>query len=110
MVLVPNCLAPPGVFEGFMADLARDHTVVTYHPRGFGESDRAGPWSTDTDAEDVLRVLEELEGPSVLVAIGDGCNVAVRAGLKSPERVGAVLCQGANPLGQEDRGDASLVA
>lgn len=110
MVLVSNCLAPPGVFEGFMADLARDHTVVTYHPRGFGESDRAGPWDPDTDATDLLRILEELEGPSVLVAIGDGCNVAIRAGLRGADRVGAVVCQGANPLGQVDRGDASLVA
>src|SRR5687767_9789676 len=35
--------ATPAVFEGLWADLARDHRLVVYDPRGAGLSTRAGP-------------------------------------------------------------------
>ena len=46
--------ATPATYEGIVADLARDHRVVTWEPRGCGSSSEDGPFDIATDAEDLL--------------------------------------------------------
>jgi pimeloyl-ACP methyl ester carboxylesterase len=68
----------PGVYAALIAELARDHKVVTYDPRGCGASTRRGPYDAETDAGDLLAVAEAAGGGAVALAVGYGYNVAVR--------------------------------
>lgn len=93
--------APPSVFEGLWADLARDHRVVTYDLRGVGRSAAAGPFDIETDAADLLAVVEAAGGAAAaVVAFGDGTNRAVRAAAARPDMIRAVVGPAGNPLGR----------
>jgi pimeloyl-ACP methyl ester carboxylesterase len=94
------CLAHPGVFHGLLGDLATDHRVVTYDPRGCGESSHGGPYDMETDEADLTALLEELGGSAVVVPTGDAANRAVRVGARRPDLVRAVVTPGGNPLGR----------
>jgi pimeloyl-ACP methyl ester carboxylesterase len=91
----------PGVFEGLIADLSRDHRVVTYDPRGMGESSADGPYDMATDADDLGALIEEIGPPALLVGMGDGINRAVELAADRPELVAAVLSPGGNPIGRQ---------
>ena len=94
--------APPAVFEGLWADLGRDHRLVTYDPRGAGDSTRAGPFAMDRDARDLGVVIEATGGaPAVVVAFGDGANRAVRLAAERPDLVSTVVGPAGNPVGRE---------
>jgi len=62
-------LATPRTFEVLLADLGRDHRVVTWDPRGTGRSSPDGPYDLRTDAADLTALIEEL-GAGVTVAFG----------------------------------------
>ena len=94
------CLAHPSVFRTLLGDLAADHRVVTYDPRGCGESSPGGPYDMATDEADLAALLEELGGDAVLIATGDAANRAVRVAARRPELVRAVVAPGGNPLGR----------
>lgn len=68
----------PAIYAELMDDLARDHQVVVYDPRGCGQSSARGPYEFDTDAADLQAVLETAGGAAVAIAIGDGVNRAAR--------------------------------
>ena len=94
--------APPAVFEGLWADLARDHRLVTYDLRGVGESTREGPYEMERDARDLVTVIEAAgDGAATVVAFGDGANRAVRAAVSRPDLIGRVVGPAGNPLGRE---------
>lgn len=74
------------------SELGRHHRVVVYHPRGTGESTRAGPYDRDTDAADLVAVIEAAgQPPSTVVALLDAVPRVVQAALALPEAVRAVV-------------------
>jgi pimeloyl-ACP methyl ester carboxylesterase len=81
----------PAVYPDLIDDLARDHKVVTYDPRGCGASSRRGPYDTETDAGDLLAVAEAAGGQAVALAIGYGYNLAVRIAARRPDLITAVV-------------------
>lgn len=109
LVIAMHFMASAAVFEGLIADLARDHRVVTYDLRGTGESTRAGPYAMDVDAADLGAVVEAAretapqrgEEPAIAVAFGDGANRAVRLAVERPDLVEVVVGPAGNPLGRQ---------
>jgi pimeloyl-ACP methyl ester carboxylesterase len=99
VVLSAPCVSLPEAFSALGEDLARDHRVVFYDPRGAGESTRTGPYDIRTDAEDEAALLRELGERALLVAFGDALHRAVEASAIEPELVTAVLSPGAAALG-----------
>jgi pimeloyl-ACP methyl ester carboxylesterase len=76
----------PQVYAELIADLARDHRVVTYDARGCGASSRRGPYDPETDAGDLLAVAEAAGGAAIAIAVGYGYNVAARVASAHPAR------------------------
>jgi pimeloyl-ACP methyl ester carboxylesterase len=93
-------LHPPGTCDRFAADLAADHRVLTYDPRGTGRSSRVGPYDIETDAADLAAVVEDAGGDALVVALGDGARRAVRAGAEHPDLIHTVVISGELPLGR----------
>jgi pimeloyl-ACP methyl ester carboxylesterase len=81
----------PQVYEELIADLARDHRVVTYDARGCGASTAEGPYDAETDAADLLGVAETAGGAGVAIAVGYGFNIAVRVAAARPDLIAHVL-------------------
>jgi len=99
------------VFGRLITLLSEHHRVVTYDPRGIGESSLQGPYEIDTDAGDLGAVIEAVGPPAaVVVAMGDGSNRAVRLASERPELVGAVVCVAGNPVGRAAVGSDGLAA
>jgi pimeloyl-ACP methyl ester carboxylesterase len=86
--------SPPSLLAGLVDDLAADHRVLTYHLRGMGGSSRTGPYELITDAEDLAAVVETAGPPGIAVALGDGCNRAVRVAAERPDLISRVLVPG----------------
>lgn len=81
----------PGIYAELIAELARDHRVVTYDPRGCGASTRRGPYDAETDAGDLLAVAEAAGGSGVALAVGYGYNLAVRVASRRRDLISDVL-------------------
>lgn len=81
----------PHVYAELIEDLARDHRVVTYDPRGCGSSTRRGPYDTATDTADLEAVAEAAGAPAVAVAVGYGYNLAVRVAARRPDLISALV-------------------
>lgn len=101
VVLAHSFFSHPEAFEALLEELASEHRVVTYHLRGCGESSRQGPYEVATDADDLAAVTEQAGAPAVVVALGDGCNRAVKAAAARPDLISAVVSPGGNPVGLE---------
>jgi pimeloyl-ACP methyl ester carboxylesterase len=84
----------PGFYADLIADLARDHHVVVYDPRGCGRSSRRGPYDVETDAGDLLAVTEAVLGNAVAIAVGDGFNRVARVAAARPELIRHVIAIG----------------
>jgi pimeloyl-ACP methyl ester carboxylesterase len=82
-------LATPRTFEAVIADLGRDHRVVTWDQRGNGSSSRDGPYDLHTDAADLAALIDEL-GAGVTLSLGDNPAPLVVAENR-PELVAAVV-------------------
>ena len=91
VMLAPYWSGHPGVYEGFLSDLERDHRIVTWDARGTGESTRAGPYDAKTDADDLEAVLEEVGKAAAVISVANGCNIAVEVGARRPDLIEAVL-------------------
>jgi pimeloyl-ACP methyl ester carboxylesterase len=111
VVLATQFFGSPDIFEGLIADLARDHRVVTYDLRGTGESTREGPYDIATDSADLAALIESFSaGPALVIGWGDGCNRAVRVAAERPQVIGAIVTPGGNPVGREaSQGSDALV-
>jgi pimeloyl-ACP methyl ester carboxylesterase len=99
VVVAHPCISVPTAFAALADDLAGDHRVVVYDPRGTGQSTRTGPYEITTDAQDLAELLVELGQPAVLVAFGEALHRAVEASAIRPELVAAVLTPGVAALG-----------
>jgi pimeloyl-ACP methyl ester carboxylesterase len=94
VVLSLGFAATPATYEGLVADLARDHRVVTWHPRGCGESSAEGPFHIGTDADDLLALIHALGPPAIAYAVGHGVDVTIRAVETDSEAVRAFVTPG----------------
>ena len=94
VVLSLGFAATPATYEGIVADLARDHRVVTWEPRGCGSSSSDGPFDIATDADDLLALIQALGPPAVAYAAGHGVNVTTRAAAGDPDVVRAFVTPG----------------
>ena len=94
VVLSLGFAATPATYEGVVADLARDHRVVTWEPRGCGSSSEEGPFDIDTDAGDLLALIEELGGPALAFAAGHGVDVTISAAASDPDAIRAFVTPG----------------
>ena len=101
VLLAPYANAHPAVYDPLEAELVRDHRVVRYDDRGTGASDRAGPYDMGTSADDLEAVLEEVGGPSVVVALGDAVHRAARVTARRPDLVDALVVPGGSPAGRK---------
>ena len=63
--------AHAGVLQGLIDELASDHRVLAYDPRGTGDSSRHGPYEIGLDADDLIAVLVDA-GVREAVAVGNG--------------------------------------
>jgi pimeloyl-ACP methyl ester carboxylesterase len=93
------CISVPTAFSALGDELAADHRVVTYDPRGTGESTRTGPYDIPTDSHDLARLLVELGEPAVVVGFGDALHRAVEASALEPELVAGIVSPGVAALG-----------
>ena len=94
--------ATPGRFDTLLTDLAADHRVVTWDPRGGGRSSHDRPYDLVTDAADLSALIVEVGEPTVTVSLGMVPTSLVVAEL-CPELVAAVVMVGA--LGLSGRTD-----
>lgn len=95
-------IAMPSTFAALLDDLARDHRVVTWDPRGAGESSRDGRYDFDTDADDLAALVEDVGTPGVLVVLGFN-PVPLSLADRGPDTVAAVVLVGGLPqLGVSD--------
>jgi pimeloyl-ACP methyl ester carboxylesterase len=98
IVLAPWWSGHPGVYEGLLSDLARDHRVVTWDARGTGESTRAGPYDMETDCSDLEAILVAAGGGAVVISTADGANRGVRVAASREDLVVAVVALGTAPF------------
>jgi pimeloyl-ACP methyl ester carboxylesterase len=98
VVLAPYWSGNPGVYEGLLAELARDHRVISFDARGTGQSTRMGPYDMATDCADLEAILDHAAGAAAVLSVADGCNRAVRVAAARPDLVGAVIAFGVGPF------------
>ena len=91
-----SMISMPGTFDALITDLAADHRVVTWDPRGTGRSSRSGPYDVATDAADMAALVDQVAHPVVTVSIGYN-PVPLALADKRPELVGAVVLVGGIP-------------
>jgi len=58
LLLIPGLGARAAVFDPIVADLAREHQVITFDPRGIGESENGGDVTLTKMALDAVAVLD----------------------------------------------------
>ena len=101
IVMVLQFFGGAFVVSELIAELAKDHRVVTYDARGLGTSSSQGPYDLQTDRGDLIALIEELGGPALLIPMADGMNRTIRVAAQRPDLVVAVLSPGGNPVGRE---------
>jgi pimeloyl-ACP methyl ester carboxylesterase len=98
VLLVHHALwSHPGIYHGLLDELAGDHRVVVYDPRGCGASTARRPYDMETDADDLEAVLEAAGGAAVSIAVGDGLNRAARVAARRPDLISNVIAIAPTP-------------
>ena len=101
LLIAHSMISMPSDFDALLRQLAGDHRIVTYDPRGAGRSSRTGPYDITTDAADMAAVIEEA-GHSV-VAVSLGYNpVPLAVVTLRPELVDGVVLAGQPRLGSRE--------
>jgi pimeloyl-ACP methyl ester carboxylesterase len=108
VVLVNQFIGVPRLYDRLVHDLASDHRVILYDPRGAGGSTRSGPYDLETDAADLEAVVERVGEPAVLLGVSDGNNRAVRLAARRPELAPALVAMAGSSLGQTPTGSDAL--
>lgn len=79
-------------------DLARDHRVIRYDTRGYGES--PGDPVEYSESDDLIRVLDDAQvDHAVIVGSSRGGRFALDAALAQPDRVCGLVLVGSRPSG-----------
>jgi len=86
VVLLHSAAGPRQTWDAQFADLARDHRVIRYDRRGFGES--ADPTAPYSHSADLLALMDALDiGQAALVGASMGGACSLDTALLAPERV-----------------------
>jgi pimeloyl-ACP methyl ester carboxylesterase len=105
VVITDNLFSIPEVLDELEADLAEDHTVLRYHPRGVGDSTRRGPYDFDTDVADLAAILDAVGAGAVAVGPANGSVVAALCAVRHPDLVEAVVAPTGVPIATAPLGD-----
>jgi 3-oxoadipate enol-lactonase len=103
IVLAHGFLMDRSMFEPQIQALAGEHRLVTWDQRGFGQTEfDSQPFSYWDSADDCLALLDHLRlDRAVIGGMSQGGFIALRAALKAPERVRALILMGTQ-AGLED--------
>ena len=94
VLILPAIWSYPAIYEELIDDLALDHRVVTYDPRGFGRSSRRGPYDLQTDTDDLEAVAEAAGGNGLVMGVANALAYAVRVAAKRPDLISTVAAIG----------------
>ena len=99
VVIANQFFSEAWVFEKLISLLCEEHRVVTYDPRGIGNSSPAGPYDIHTDAADLGALIDATcDEPPVIVAMADGANRAAHLVSERPDVARAVVCVAGSPV------------
>jgi pimeloyl-ACP methyl ester carboxylesterase len=86
LVLVHGSCTDMTTWDGVVDDLARDHRVIIYDRRGYGQSRHKPVRDHRVHARDLTLLLQEVASePATVVGWSSGGNVALAAAVKNPE-------------------------
>jgi pimeloyl-ACP methyl ester carboxylesterase len=86
LVLVHGSCTDMTTWDGVVDDLARDHRVIVYDRRGYGQSLHEPVRDHRLHARDLTLLLQEVASvPATVVGWSSGGNVALAAAVKNPE-------------------------
>ncbi len=92
VVLSHGYLMDSSMFDPQVAALAPEYRVITWDERGFGGTRATGPFSYWDSASDVISLLDHLGiEQAVLGGMSQGGFLSLRAALKTPDRVRALI-------------------
>jgi pimeloyl-ACP methyl ester carboxylesterase len=93
------------VWRHLYRELAKDHTLVPYDPRGNGLSDRTvDEISFDAFVDDLEAVADAAQvARFALLGISQGCAVAIAYAVRHPERVSHLILYGGYAVGWNKR-------
>ena len=92
LVLVHGSGTDLTTWDGVVDELARDHRVITYDRRGYGQSRHAPVRDHRLHARDLTAVLEHLcGGPATVVGWSSGGNIALATAIRRPELFSALV-------------------
>lgn len=110
ILCVHSFVQHPGVYGALYEELARDHRVITYHPRGTGDSTHRGPYDMDTDAADMTAVIEEAAPVEAVLANGESSHWALRVAVAHPDLLPHVVALETVPFRTADaEGSEALI-
>jgi len=88
MVLLHGLGGSSADWESQLPEFSRDHRVIAPDFRGYGNSERRGPYTVERFAADVFALLDELQiGNFILVGHSMGGAVAMVMALMKPSRI-----------------------
>ena len=80
------------MFEAQVADLSGDYRCICWDERGFGETPATEPFSYWDSADDVIALMDHLGvSRTVLIGMSQGGFLSMRAALRHPHRVRALV-------------------
>jgi pimeloyl-ACP methyl ester carboxylesterase len=100
LVLIPGLGAGRSAFTPIVADLAKAHRVITFDPRGIGESEGTGNTTLTAMASDVVAVLDAVDvGAAAVFGASMGGLVAQHLVVDHPDRVADLMLAATSPGG-----------
>jgi 3-oxoadipate enol-lactonase len=102
LLLIPGLGARAAVFDPIIGDLAREHRVITFDPRGIGESGNGGDVTLTNMASDVVAVLDVADvGVGAVFGASMGGLIAQHVVVDHPDRVGHLVLAATAPGGDQ---------
>jgi pimeloyl-ACP methyl ester carboxylesterase len=102
LLLIPGLGAGRSAFDPIVADLARAHRVITFDPRGIGESEGGASTTLSAMAQDVVAVLDAAAVDAAAVfGASMGGLVAQHLVVDHPARVGDLILAATAPGGDD---------
>jgi 3-oxoadipate enol-lactonase len=100
LLLIPGLGARAAVFAPIVGDLAREHRVITFDPRGIGESGNGGDVTLTNMASDAVAVLDAANvGAAAVFGASMGGLIAQHVVIDHPDRVGHLVLAATAPGG-----------
>ena len=91
LVLVHGSATDLTTWDGVLGELARDHRVIAYDRRGYGQSRHRPVRDHRVHARDLTAVLQQLAGqPATVVGWSSGGNIALATAAAHPELFSAL--------------------